>query len=182
MGAHIVFLGPPGSGKGTQSVLLGKKLKVAHVNVGEMLREAIRTKSPVGVTAREYLDRGELVPDSLVIRLVGDLLSHPPASNGFILDGFPRTLTQAKAFKNGIDHVVYIKISDKEALWRLSYRNDHDRDDETLAAIRKRIELFHKHTEPVLSYYRRKKMLREINGEQPIKHVYRDILKALGAK
>lgn len=175
-------MGIQGSGKSTQGNLLSKKFTVPYLSSGHIFREMAKEKSKWGRYVKELLNAGILIPDRHTIPILEEYLSKPEYKKGYILDGFPRTLVQAKAFKNGIDHVVYIKISDKEALWRISYRDDHNRDDETLAAIRKRIELFHEHAEPVLSYYRRKKLLREINGEQPIKRVYHDILKAIGVK
>src|SRR5207247_2116054 len=96
----------------------------------------------------------------------------PEYNNGYILDGFPRTIEQAKAFVNGIDRAIYLKVSDKEALWRLSFRESKDRDDETLPALRKRIELFHKFTEPVLEFYRKKGILIEIDGECSIQEIH----------
>lgn len=175
-------MGIQGSGKSTQGNLLSKKLKVPYLSSGHIFREMAKEKSKWGRYVKELLNAGILIPDRHTIPIMEEYLAKPEYKNGYILDGFPRTLTQAKEFKNGIDHIVYIKISDKEALWRISYRNDHGRDDETLAAIRKRIELFHEHTEPVLTHYRRKKLLREINGEQSIQAVHRAILKALGNK
>jgi len=217
MGAHIVFLGPPGSGKGTQSVLLGKKLKVAHVNVGEMLREAIRTKSPVGVTAREYLDRGELVPDSLVIRLVGDLLSHPPASNGFILDGFPRTLLQAEELEKLLEgdggklrHAIYLRVSKEKVLDRLTlrlvcgacsavYHQKYSpprekgkcdacgggltgRNDDRPDVVARRLAIYEKESQPILDYYRKKGILREVDGNGRPEEVTRTLYEVVGVK
>ena len=98
------------------------------------------------------------------------------------MDGYPRTLAQAKSFKNGIDKVIYLEVSDKEALWRLSYRNGENgetREDDTLSAIRKRIELFHKFTEPVLEYYRKKEKLATFNGEEQIDKIHKEIMNKL---
>ena len=99
---------------------------------------------------------------------------------GYILDGFPRTLVQVEAFKNDIDKVIYLRVSDKEALWRLSYRNGEVREDDTLSAIKKRIELFHKLIEPVLSCYREKGKLIEIDGEKSIEEINREIMHNIG--
>src|SRR6185437_15715350 len=111
--------------------------------------------------------------------IVSEYLSRPEYEKGYIMDGYPRTLAQAKAFKNGIDKVIYLDVSDKEALWRLAYRtgdNGDVREDETIVAIRKRIELFHKFTEPVLDFYRKKKKLVTINGEEPIRKIHKEVM------
>ena len=129
------------------------------------------------------MNAGYLIPDTKTLKIVSEYLSRPEYEKGYILDGFPRTLAQVKAFKNGIDKVVYLKVSDKEALWRLSYRNNNDaREDETLGAIRKRIELFHKFTEPVLDFYRKKGLLVEIDGEKSIEEIQKEILHKLKSK
>jgi len=110
-----------------------------------------------------------------VLKIVSDYLHRSQYDKGYILDGFPRTITQAKSFENGIDKVVYLKVSDKEALWRLSGRDDN-REDNTLSAIRKRINLFHKFSEPVLDYYREQKILIEIDGEKSVQDIHKEII------
>src|SRR3989338_5171566 len=173
----IVLMGIQGSGKSTQGNMLSKKLNLAYLSSGHIFREMAKEKTRWGRYVKETLNAGVLIPDSKTIAIIEEYLSKPDYQKGYILDGFPRTLRQAKEFHNGIDLVFYIKVSDKEALWRLAYRNDTMRDDETLKAIKKRIELFHKFTEPVLTYYRRKIVLFEINGEQPIGAVNREIMR-----
>ena len=116
-----------------------------------------------------------LIPDDRVLKIVSDYLHRSAYEKGYVLDGFPRTITQAKAFENGIDKVIYLKISDKEALWRLSGRDDN-REDNTLAAIRKRINLFHEYSQPVLEHYRGKGILIEIDGEKSIEEINDEIM------
>lgn len=128
------------------------------------------------------MNAGLLISDSKTLKIVSEYLNRPEYEKGYILDGFPRTLIQAKAFKNGIDKVIYLEISDKEALWRIAGRNDGTREDETLVAIRNRIESFHKFTEPVLDFYRKKGKLVEVDGEKEIEEIHKAILKHLTVK
>jgi len=176
----IVLIGIQGSGKSTQGNLLSEKFKIPYLSTGHIFRSIAKEHSPLGRYIKEVMNAGYLIPDSKTLRIVSDYLKRPEYEKGYILDGFPRTLIQAKKFQNGISKVLYLRVSDKEALWRLSYRNgDDDREDETLAGIRRRIESFHKFTEPVLKYYQKKDLLAEINGEKPIKEIYEKILHAL---
>jgi adenylate kinase len=124
------------------------------------------------------MNAGYLIPDEKTLEVVSEYLSRPEYEKGYIMDGFPRTIIQAKAFENGIDKVIYLKVSDKEALWRLSGRDDN-REDDTLKAIRKRISLFHEFTEPVLGFYREKGVLVELDGEKSIEEISKEILKKL---
>lgn len=175
----IILIGIQGSGKSTQGNLLSKKLKVHYLSTGHIFRILAKEKTSLGRYIKEVMNAGYLIPDKKTLTIVSDYLHRPEYEKGYILDGFPRTLNQAKAFENGIDKVIYLKVSDKEALWRLSYRNEDGREDETLKAIRRRIELFHKFTEPVLEYYHKKNVLLEINGEEEIEEIYRAIIKHL---
>lgn len=177
---RIIIMGIQGSGKSTQGNLLSKKLKVPYLSSGHILRDMAREKTKLGRYIKETINAGILVPDKKMQVIMEEYLLRPRYRNGFILDGFPRTVYQAKEFAHKPDLVVYLNVSDKEALWRLAYRNDLVREDETLIAIRKRIELFHEHTGPVLSHYRRRRLLVEINGEQKIKEVHGDIMKHIG--
>jgi adenylate kinase len=124
------------------------------------------------------MNAGYLIPDEKTLEIVAEYLGRPEYADGYILDGFPRTVTQAKSFTNGIDKVIYLEVSDKEALWRLSDRADDGvaREDDTLAAIRKRINLFHEFTKPVLDYYRKKHKLVSIDGEQSISKIHKEIM------
>lgn len=178
----IVLMGIQGSGKSTQGNLLSKKHHLAYLSSGHIFREMAKEKTRWGRYVKETLNAGILIPDTKTIAIIEEYLSKPEYQKGYILDGFPRTQRQAKEFLHKLDYVFYIHVSDKEALWRLAYRNDTLRDDETLKAIRKRIELFHKFTEPVLSYYRHKRILFEINGEQPIGAVNREIMRHIRKK
>ncbi len=175
----IILIGIQGAGKSTQGNLLSEKLKVPYLSTGHIFRDLSKEHTPLGRHIKEVMNAGFLIPDEKTIEIVNDYLSRPEYENGYILDGFPRTLGQAEAFKNGIDKVIYLRVSDKEALWRLSYRNGESREDETLAAIRKRIESFHKFTEPVLDYYRSKGKLIEIDGEKQVEEIHKEIMHSL---
>lgn len=169
----------PGAGKSTQGNLLAKKLKVPYLSTGHIFRELAKEHTPLGRRIKLVMNAGLLISDSKTLQIVIDYLKRPEYQKGYILDGFPRTLGQAQKFKNGIEKVIYLKVSDKEILWRLAYRDDGGREDDTLLAIRKRIEVFHKFTDPVIEYYRKKGQLLEVNGERTVEEIQRDILKHL---
>ena len=175
----IILIGIQGAGKSTQGNLLREKLNVPYLSTGHIFREMAKEKTPLGRYIKEIMNAGYLIPDEKTVEIVSLYLKKPEYEKGYILDGFPRTLEQVKMFKNGIDKVVYLKVSDKEALWRLSYREGVGREDETLTAIRKRIELFHTLTEPVLEYYRQKGTLVEIDGEKTIEEIHKEILEKI---
>ncbi len=176
----LVILGIQGSGKSTQGNLLSKQLNLPYLSTGHIFRQISKEKTRLGRYIKETINAGLLVPDEKTVKIVNEYLSRPEYKNGYILDGFPRTLKQAKLFKNNVDKVIYLDVPEKEALWRLAYRNDNTREDETLIAIKKRINLFYKFTLPVVDYYRKKKKLIEIDGTKSIKEVNLEILKNLG--
>lgn len=178
----IILIGIQGSGKSTQGNLLRDKLNTPYLSTGHIFREMAKEKTSLGRYIKEIMNAGFLIPDEKTVEIVSEYLKKPEYEKGYILDGFPRTVEQVKMFENGVDKVVYLRVSDKEALWRLSYRNGENgqvREDETLAAIRKRIELFHQLTEPVLDYYRQKGSLVEIDGEKTIEDIHKEILEKI---
>lgn len=176
----IILIGIQGAGKSTQGNILSEKLDIPYLSTGHIFREMAKEKSKIGRYLKEVMNSGVLIPDSTTLEIVSEYLKRPEYDKGYVMDGFPRTTKQAEAFENGIDKVVYIKVSDREALWRLSYR-DEGREDDTLIAIRKRIELFHELTEQVIEYYRKKKQLVEVDGEKSIEEINKEILKELKA-
>lgn len=176
----LVLTGIQGSGKSTQGNMLEKQLGLPYLSTGHIFRQIAKEKTTLGRYIKTVMNAGALIPDDKTIEIVNSYLSRPEYKRGYIMDGFPRTIEQANRFKNHVDKVVYIDIPDKEALWRLAYRDDSDRDDNTIQALRKRIESFHKHTEPVLEFYRKKKKVVEIDGTQSIEEVNEEILKSLG--
>jgi len=170
----LILIGIQGAGKSTQGSLLSKKLQIPYLSSGHVFRQMSRENRWI----KEILASGRLVPDKTVLKIISQYLAKPEYENGYILDGFPRTVTQAKQFKNGVEKVILLNVSDKEALWRISGRSD-ERDDETLQAIRKRIGLFHKETEPVIDFYREQGKLLSVDGEKDIETVFSQICKGL---
>ena len=171
----FILIGIQGAGKSTQGNLLRDKLQIPYLSTGHIFREMSKEKTPEGRYIKETINAGYLIPDGKTLEIVTNYLHKPYYKNGYILDGFPRTSKQAEEFENGVDKVIYLRVSDKEALWRLSGRDDN-RDDDTLKAIRRRIEIFHEITEPVLDFYRKKGLILEIDGEQSIENIHKAIL------
>lgn len=175
----IILIGIQGAGKSTQGNLLRDKLNIPYLSSGHILRNIAKEKTQEGRYIKETINAGVLVPDDKMTSIIEAYLSRKEYEEGYVLDGYPRTVEQAKTFREKIDKVIYLKVSDKEALWRLSYRNGEVREDETLLVIRKRIGLFHEFTEPVLDYYRSKGSLVEVDGEKAVEEVHREILEKI---
>lgn len=176
----IVLIGIQGSGKSTQGNLLSKQLKIPYLSTGHIFREIAKEKTELGRYVKLTMNAGILIPDDKTIEIVNKYISRSEYRHGYIIDGFPRTIRQAKEFRNNVDKVVYLEIPDKEALWRIVYRNDKSRADETLPALKKRIELFNRYTKPVLDYYQKEDKLLVIDGTQSIRDVNKAILKSIG--
>src|SRR3989338_4105141 len=178
----LVLLGIQGSGKSTQGNLLSRQLKIPYLSTGHIFREIAKEKTTLGSYVKETMNSGLLIPDKKTIEIVNNYLSRKEYQKGYILDGFPRTTKQAEEFKNNVDKVIYLEVPDKEAIYRLVYRNDSTRGDETLPALKKMIELFHKFTKQVLKYYEDKNKLLVVDGTKSIHEVNKDILMSLGKK
>lgn len=177
----IILIGIQGSGKSTQGNLLSEKLSIPYLSTGHIFRELAKEKTPLGRYIKETMNAGYLIPDDKTLEIVQDYLHREEYEKGYILDGFPRTVPQAEKFENGIKAVFYLKVSDKEALWRLAGRADEGvREDNTLKAIMKRIDLFHEKTEPVIDFYRQKGVLHDVDGEKRIEEINEEILQKLG--
>jgi len=173
--ADLVLLGPPGSGKGTQAARLTAKYGIPQIATGDILRAAVEAGTPLGKRVKAFLDRGELVPDSLVVDIIRHRLAEPDTQQGFILDGFPRTVPQAQALdglltelQRPLDAVLYLQVDRQLLLDRLSHRAEVDqRSDDRPEIIAHRIDVFLDQTAPLIDYYRRQSKLRLIDGTRP---------------
>ncbi len=177
----LVLLGIQGSGKSTQGSLLSSSFTIPYISTGNIFREIAKEKTKLGREIKEVMNAGFLIPDEKTIEVVNDYLKRSEYADGYIIDGFPRTLVQAEAFVDGADKVIYLELSDKEALRRISKRNDM-RDDETPDAIKKRIESFHKFTKPVLKYYEKKNQLIRVDGSEAVEKIFDQIKQRLESK
>lgn len=181
---YIVLMGAPGAGKGTQAKMLEKNLGLPQVATGDLFRHNLKNKTELGQLAQSYMDRGELVPDSVTIEMVRDRLSQPDCDGGAILDGFPRTLSQAEALNDllgemdgRISVVPHIHVDQDVLVDRLLKRAEIEgRADDNEETIRTRMKVYQEQTAPLLNYYQDKGLLVEVNGEQSIDEVQQDLL------
>lgn len=210
----LMIMGPPGAGKGTQAERLVKDLNITHISTGDMFRAAIKEGTEMGKKAKEYMDKGQLVPDEVVVGMVKDRLSQPDCEKGFLLDGFPRTLAQAEALSTTIDEmgikldgVINIDVPRERLMARLTGRRVckgcgasyhvmfnapkaegvcdscggelYQRSDDNEATVSNRLDVYESQTQPLIDYYKAKSLLLNINGDQDINLVLKDVLAAL---
>jgi adenylate kinase len=184
---NLLLLGPQGSGKGTQARRISAEYGIPHIATGDKLRAAIASGTPLGLEVKPILDRGELVPDELIIDLIRERLEAPDAANGFVLDGFPRTMGQADALDSMLREigreltvVFALQISDEICIERLLKRaREEQRPDDTPEAIRRRLELYHRETEPLIEHYRTLGVLIPIHADGTPNEVFAEIQAAL---
>lgn len=211
---RIVFLGPPGAGKGTQAETISKEKKLPHISSGNLLRDAVESGTATGIHARQYIDTGQLVPDQIVVDIIRDRILKNDCKNGFILDGFPRTLSQAKVLDemlknlgNKLDVVFYFIVSKESIVHRLSGRricntcgaNYHikfvppavdgicdkcggklyQRADDKMETVQERIKVYREQTEDLIAYYKKNRILKEIESETNIETIAKNILSAI---
>lgn len=202
----ISLFGPPGAGKGTQARFIVEKFSIPQISTGDLLRAQVRSGTDLGIKAKEYMDRGALVPDEVVIGMLRERISDNDCENGFILDGFPRSLSQAKALKEIItlDAVINIKVNEEALIRRITgrrmcpdcgatYHIDfapprkegicdrcgaelYQRDDDREETVRKRIEVYRSQTEPLAEFYREEGILKDIDGNRSIEEISGDII------
>lgn len=206
---NIVLLGAPGAGKGTQAAKLVEKYGFAHISTGDMLRAAVKNQTPLGLEAKKYMDAGDLVPDEVVIGLVKERLQDADTADGFILDGFPRTSTQAVALdselstlERPLDAALLVDVDKEVIIKRLTSRRMcrdcgyigsvadatcpkcngemYQRDDDNEATVRNRLDVYESSTAPLIDYYRGCELLKEIDGDRDPQVVFDAIVSTLG--
>lgn len=213
---RIVLLGPPGAGKGTQAKLIVQKYNIPHISTGDIFRKNIKEMTPLGIKAKEYIDKGQLVPDELTVEIVKDRIKEDDCKNGFLLDGFPRTVAQADALNDvlnslgtKLDHVININVDENNLIVRLTGRRvcpkcgasfhvafnppkvegicDYcgaqvvQRADDSEETVKNRLSVYYKQTQPLIDYYTKNGLIRNINGEQEINEVFKEICDVLGS-
>ena len=178
---NLVLFGPPGAGKGTQAVKLIEKYKLVHLSTGDILRGELAAKSKLGLEAKSYMDKGELVPDSVVIGMIESKLDQNAAAGGFIFDGFPRTTAQAEALDNllkkkntAITVMLALEVEKEELIKRLLGRGKISgrADDQDMAVIENRIAVYNRETAPVINYYSGQGKFQSINGMGTIDEIF----------
>lgn len=209
----LTIMGPPGGGKGTQAEILSEKLSIPHISTGAIIRNAIREKTELGLVAEGYIEKGQLVPDELVIDMVSHRVKSKDCENGYILDGFPRTLPQARAMDEigiKLECALNLIVADDVIVKRLGGRRECKacaapyhvefnppqtegvcdkcggvlitRDDDVPETIRQRLNVYHEQTEPLIGFYKEKKLLVDVIGRDSIEETTQAVLDALGVK
>jgi adenylate kinase len=176
---RIVFVGPPGAGKGTQAEKIVERYSIAHLSTGDMLRAARDAQTEVGQKAEQYMSSGNLVPDEIIVAIIAERLQQPDCQRGYLLDGFPRTIAQAEALdrmlddnRSNLDVVLELKVPDEELFQRLAGRG---RADDKPEVIRQRLVAYAEQTRPLVEYYSNKGLLKSIDGLGSIDEIFHRI-------
>lgn len=186
---NVVIFGAPGSGKGTQSEKLIEKYGLHHISTGEVLRDHIARKTPIGQIAKTYINQGQLIPDSLMIRILEEIIDNEPkAKEGVILDGFPRTIPQAEALNrfmarrgDEIHHVIGLEVPEEELVDRMIKRGQQTgRADDNLETIKNRLQVYHESTTSLRDFYISEGKYRQINGHGSVDEIFESIAEAIG--
>lgn len=185
---NLILFGPPGSGKGTQSERLVDKYGLVHLSTGNLLRAEIAEKTPLGLEAKSFIDKGQLVPDEVVIGMVDSYFDQHKEARGFLFDGFPRTVAQAKALDNllelkktGIASVLALEVNEEELVKRLLNRGKTSgrSDDTDESVIRKRFSVYNNETSPVAEHYKRARKFQSIKGEGSVDEIFDRLSEAI---
>jgi adenylate kinase len=188
---NLILFGPPGSGKGTQSDKIVGKYGLIHLSTGNLLREEIVHKTPLGIEAQSFMDKGQLVPDEVVIGIIGTCLENHQEAKGFLFDGFPRTVAQAQALdkllklnKTSIHAVLALEVTEEELIKRLLNRGKTSgrSDDTDEAVIRRRFSVYQNETSPVADHYRRARKFQAIKGEGSVEDIFNSITEVIDKK
>ena len=193
---RVILLGPPGAGKGTQAVRIVDRFGVPQLSTGDMLRAAVSAQTPIGLEAKKIMERGDLVPDEVVVSIVEDRIAQDDAKRGFVLDGFPRTVAQAEAFeamlaKHGLklDSVIEFEVDEGALVSRIETRaaetearGEAVRKDDNPDVFKTRLQAYRAQTAPLSAYYRSKGALKTVNGMKPIDEVTRAIFAELDGR
>lgn len=188
---NLILFGPPGSGKGTQSEKVIEKYGLIHLSTGNLLRQEIKDKTPLGLEAKKFMDKGQLVPDEVVIGMIDSALDNHADAEGFLFDGFPRTVGQARALdkllalkKTEIAIVLSLEVSEAELIARLLNRGKTSgrSDDTEETVIRKRLTVYNNETSPVGEHYKKAKKFQSINGEGTVDQIFDLISEAIDKK
>lgn len=180
---NLIIFGPPGSGKGTQSDRIAEKFNFAHISTGEIFRYAIKNKTPLGVKVEAIIDRGELVPDELTLKILEKAMGRASGNQGFVYDGFPRTNRQALEMdvllnktNDCINLVISLEVNQEEVVQRLLLRaQEQGRKDDTEAVIRNRMLVYHKQTSPLIEFYKNQDKLVPVHGVGTIDDIFKNI-------
>lgn len=178
----IILLGAPASGKGTQAQFITKQLEIPHISTGDLFRDNIKRNTPLGQEAQKYMNEGKLVPDSLVLNMLFDRIAEPDAKKGYLLDGFPRTVSQAQEYGKHVGSqvkpiVINLEVPDNILLERIASRQKVEgRADDTQEIAQKRLAVYKEQTAPLISYYQKEGDLHTIQGNAPIEEIKKQIL------
>lgn len=187
---RIVLLGPPGAGKGTQAIRLASRFKIPHISTGEIMRASVQSESELGKKIKAFLDKGELVPDEIVIQVIADRLTQGDCKGGFLLDGFPRTVDQAKALDEllntlqiPLDAVLEITVPDHVITERLKLRGTmgSGRSDDNPAVVANRLKIYWEQTVPVTNFYKQSQRVKSVDGVGTVEEIEERLAKTLGS-